>query len=457
MGPVRLLRQGHGVLRSRRVRRAGVALDVSAEPGADDRPLSGLSVWPLALVFDYGSVPPASLAAVWPAVLAVVLLLGAAIAALVRFPPIGFWGAWFFITLAPASSIIPIPTEVGAERRMYLPLIAVLAVVVLCGWALLQRLRPAWTRKAAGAVVVVVLIVLGVSTIRRNADYRSGLVIWQTVLDRRPHARAHQHLSMFLRDAGRIDESIAHLRIAAPSMPNAQHALASALLERGETKEAIEVFRAFVTGNPRDPQIVAAREEFALALSLAGDTEGVVEQFRAITAKLPDYARGHVGLAEALLQQKDVDGAEREYRHALRLQPNNVRALANLGQVLASRGESAEALPMLRRALELEPRALPPRRYVVRLLLKEGKAAEAEKEANTLVSMLPDDAEAHNLLGIALASQQRFDAAREQFTRALQIDPAHQQARANLARVNASQGPRFTRFTGSQGSRGSPR
>ena len=35
------------------------------------------------------------------------------------------FGLWFFVTLAPASSIVPVATEVGAERRMYLPLMAI--------------------------------------------------------------------------------------------------------------------------------------------------------------------------------------------------------------------------------------------------------------------------------------------------------------------------------------------
>ena len=41
-----------------------------------------------------------------------------------RKPWLGFLGAWFFIILAPSSSVLPIFTEIAAEHRMYLPLIA---------------------------------------------------------------------------------------------------------------------------------------------------------------------------------------------------------------------------------------------------------------------------------------------------------------------------------------------
>ena len=38
---------------------------------------------------------------------------------------------WFWITLSPASSFVAMAGEVGAERRMYLPLIGLLALVVV--------------------------------------------------------------------------------------------------------------------------------------------------------------------------------------------------------------------------------------------------------------------------------------------------------------------------------------
>jgi tetratricopeptide (TPR) repeat protein len=43
----------------------------------------------------------------------------------------GFLGAWFFLILAPSSSVVPILTELVAERRMYLPLAAVVMVFVV--------------------------------------------------------------------------------------------------------------------------------------------------------------------------------------------------------------------------------------------------------------------------------------------------------------------------------------
>src|SRR4029079_16286961 len=99
-----------------------------------------LAFWPRGLVLDYGEPTSVVFSEVAPYMLAVGALLAGTVVALARNRPVGFLGAWFFLTLAPTSSIMPISTEVGAERRMYLPLMAVVALVV-AGAARTLRVR----------------------------------------------------------------------------------------------------------------------------------------------------------------------------------------------------------------------------------------------------------------------------------------------------------------------------
>ena len=90
-----------------------------------------LAIWPRSLVVFYGWPLPLTLGDVWPYALFIGVLLIATVVAMKRWPMLGFLGVWFFVTLAPTSSIVPIATEVGAERRMYLPLLAVVALAVV--------------------------------------------------------------------------------------------------------------------------------------------------------------------------------------------------------------------------------------------------------------------------------------------------------------------------------------
>lgn len=122
-----------------------------------------LAVWPTGLVLDYGEPTLRTLGEVWPAAVAVLVLLAAMIVAWFRVPALAFLGTWFFITLAPTSSLLPIATEVGAERRMYLPLVAVLSVLLVAGARLLRTISNPGTRRnvamiAAGAVCAVLTV-----------------------------------------------------------------------------------------------------------------------------------------------------------------------------------------------------------------------------------------------------------------------------------------------------------
>ena len=146
-----------------------------------------LAVWPTGLVLDYGEPTLRTLGEVWPQGAAVLLLLLATVVAWFRVPALAFLGTWFFITLAPTSSVLPIATEVGAERRMYLPLIALLALMLVAAARLLKTVRtPGTERTVALSLAGVVCAVFVVLTVVRNSEYATGLGIWQTVVDRRP-------------------------------------------------------------------------------------------------------------------------------------------------------------------------------------------------------------------------------------------------------------------------------
>ena len=58
-------------------------------------------------------------------------LAGAATWALWRHRPEGFAGAWFFLILAPTSSVVPVIQQPVAENRPYLPLAALVSLGVL--------------------------------------------------------------------------------------------------------------------------------------------------------------------------------------------------------------------------------------------------------------------------------------------------------------------------------------
>jgi len=352
-----------------------------------------LSLWPSALVLDYGLPRPLGLRDVLPAAVALTALLAGTGVALARWPKIGFLSAVFFLTLAPTSSIIPILSEVGAERRMYLPLAAIVTLAVVGGqWMLracdsirstagtgdsAQRdLRPPTPalRYAAAGLTTAILAGLAVRTVARNAEYSNPVTLWTTVVDRYPHGRARMSLATELVESGQHAKAIAILRQAVPDFPDARAALGTELVLQGQAQEGVAVLRQFIAADPSRVN------------------------------RIPAYAL----LAETLTSQRDFEGAAREWRAIIRIAPSDPGARAQLARTLSAQAE-------------------------VRLRQDDGAGAHAY--ANEAVQLAPRDPTARNLLGAALASTGRLDEAIAQFREAVQLAPADPQARANLERA----------------------
>jgi len=321
-----------------------------------------LTVWPHALVLDYGPPRRLVLMEVLPQAALVVALLALTATALVLRPMAGFLGAWFFITLAPASSFLPIVTEVGAERRMYLPLAAVVVLAVIGAWQLLEKVG----RQATFPGVVALSVVVGAlahATAQRNHDYASGVTLLQTSVDRWPHGRAHFNLATVLKEQGRIEEAIAHLRAAVPDDPPAQYVLGSELYDRRQFDEAIKELRAFIDRNPGSlHQTVAARNLIALSLAQQGKPGPAIEEFQAALTMDPGNAALHGNLAFILLRQNNFDGARRHYEAYLAGRAGSVFVLTNLGIALQALGKIDEAKERFRQALAIDPNAIDARR-----------------------------------------------------------------------------------------------
>src|SRR5688500_4254095 len=126
-----------------------------------------LTLVPVGLAFDYYDWPLAhGPGEVIGALVLVLLLLGGVGTALWRRHPAGYAGAWCFLILAPTSSLVPIPTEVAAEHRMYLPSAGLISIVVVLFWRLMGE--PARLRILLLAVVGVASLATAVLTFQRN-------------------------------------------------------------------------------------------------------------------------------------------------------------------------------------------------------------------------------------------------------------------------------------------------
>jgi protein O-mannosyl-transferase len=391
-----------------------------------------LTVWPSPLTVDYDDWPVArSIASVAPAAAVVLVLLGMTVWAFRHKPALAFLGAWFFLILAPTSSIVPIPTELLAERRMYLPLAAVIALGAAGGHVLLEQLgaRLGWQdavrRYMEVGVALALVVVLARVTIERNADYRSADAILGDAVAKRPNnSRAHNNLGSVFASQGRTTEAVQQFAEAVrlkPDYVDARYNLADGLARAGQFNEAMAQYSDVLRLNPAHPE---AHNKLAILLREHGRIEDAIMHHREALRLNPLYAEAHNDLGIALASEERLSEAISHYSEALRLRPDYAEAHNNWGIALARQGRLDEATSHFLQALRLRPAYAEAQNNLGTALMGQGRLEEAIAHYNQALRLNPSFARVHYNIGLAQTRLGKTEQAAQHFEAAAKIDPA---------------------------------
>ncbi|NQU41438.1 MAG: tetratricopeptide repeat protein [Lentisphaerae bacterium] len=373
-----------------------------------------LAVWPTGQCLDYAWPIVAGWGEIWPAALAVIGLGLLTLWGTWKRMPWAFLGGWFFLILAPSSSLLPAP-DAAFEHRMYLPLAAVLVGYVIGAYRLLRS--HVMRSPRMGAILVVaamgLAVVLGWGTHLRNRCYATSEAMWRDVMAKQP-GNYRQRLALF-----------------------------HALFNRGDDAEAEQVIRSLMADtvdgfNRGESSVVAARDPFwhyAVArgqwgrlLLRRGDAAAAVTEIASAIRALPGHSVLHHNMARALSALGRYDEALLASQESLRLDPSYARGHGMMGFLLVQRGDYGGGAAAYREALRLSP---PPHHALsleyAWLLATAPDAAvrlgtEAERIAAEVSRALEGrSARALDVLAAAQAEQGRFDEAIETVKLALAL------------------------------------
>jgi tetratricopeptide (TPR) repeat protein len=239
-----------------------------------------------------------------------------------------------------------------------------------------------------------------------------------------------------------------------------QYARGFSLLQRGQYEEGLVALRAAVQADPLVADAAARSEPMAQgsAALRQGQIDAAIERFENAVAGARDSSEAHRLLGTAYGIRGDVTSSVRHLRDALKLNPRDERAWIALARTLEDTGERADAAAVLRAGIAALPdsaalrwrlRSLNRERIdesdlallaaADSLVLFAGKGAllgqlagmaqghldydQAVKLHELRVSLTPNSAAAHQMLGRAYVEQGREEDGYAELVTALLLDP----------------------------------
>jgi Tfp pilus assembly protein PilF len=339
-------------------------------------------VWPVSLVIDYGDWTHGQLILAssqqWTPGLALMgLACGLVLWRWFRNPREVVWLVAGLLWLGTTSSVIPIVTEIGADRRLSFPLFCILITLA----HMVVRLPAGSAGKLSRYLLIPVALVglfWSVLSAGISWQYQDPVQLWQRAVDLFPtNRRAHYNLGTSLlqqhpppapaaiRDRARraFEEAV---RLA-PDDAASWHGLAGLALQSGDPARAIELAERALRAAPPTASLLYDYGNYLVEAGRLGDA---IEPFRNAITQQPTSLPFRMNLAVCLHRLNRLPEAEAAYAEVLQLDPRQHDVRISRAAVFLQLGDRERA----RRELRQIPRNIPelaPRIRLVEQLLEQ--------------------------------------------------------------------------------------
>lgn len=318
---------------------------------------------------------------------------------------------WFFFTLAPTSSFIPL-NELVSEHRIYLPAVG---LSIFLGALLLTAIRILRVFFLKGAkyglisghcLILLIILFFCFNVINRNFVWKNNESIWKDALKKSPlKARPYNEVGLVFFNQKQFNKAEKLFKQAIELNPKYSHTLinlGNLYRHQGKLQEAIMKYEKAIKLD--HPSSYFANIELGNIDIKKNHLQNAKGYYEIAVSLRPDHPLAHYNLGRVFELVNEISDARFHYKEAINIDPDFFPALNNLATFYIHEGQYYKAIILLKRAIKVN-------KYYV---------------------------EAFGNLGVAYYFIGDIDQAEIYYQMALEIDPNYNLARENLNKLNLS-------------------
>ncbi|MCX5702369.1 MAG: tetratricopeptide repeat protein [Candidatus Omnitrophica bacterium] len=312
-----------------------------------------------------------------------------------RYRLIAFSVFWFFITLLPESSIIPL-NDVISEHRLYLPMVGYSLFIVSGAYYLFRG------KFFKGTILLLSFLIFGysIATYQRNRVWENELTLWSSVIKLSPNkAGPYVNLGIAFANRQEYDKAIADLNQAIRLNSN----YAEAYNARGFV---------FIKKQEYDKAIADLNQAIRL---------------------VSNYVEAYNNRGIAFANRQEYDKAIADLNRVLKIDTNYIFAYTNLAKIYATIGNNTEAIALNKRLLAIDPYCSEAYNHMGVIYRALGRYKEAEANLKEAIRIKPDFREAYSNLCATYGNEENFQQAIMSCYKALEGNPDNALAHFYLA------------------------
>jgi len=337
---------------------------------------------------------------------------------------------WFFLTLIPESSVIPLK-DVIFEHRLYLPLVGFCICVVSTLYYLLEK------RKILPTVVIGLMLIVGCNsylTYQRNFVWKDEFTLWDDTAKKSPHkARALNNLGVANIKRSEFTQAIYNFTKAIkidPSYAEAFYNLGTGYYHQSNFTQAEVYFNKTLK---LDPSYAKAYNNRGLIHYEQGEITAAIKDFTKAIELLPSYTKAYNNRGIALLKEGSASQALSDFNKAIETDPDDAEGYYNRGTGYYYQKKFALAIPDFNKAIEINPDYAEAYFNRANAFNNQGEFTQAILDYNNAITLNPGNAVGYNNRGNAYNAQGNFSKALIDYNKAIELNPNYAKAYYNRA------------------------